>query len=415
MTQSWFQHRAAAVWFGVACTFISWAGLAAYWGTHRLIRSFDSAAESHRALEKLQTVQAWMESAESSVDQYVITGNAPRLTAFQEAGRRVPGALREMESLVAAYPAQVKAQQKLQRMTLGHLSYLRNVVRVRRTRGFKAAAAWIATEDSGSPRALTQQLLGELQHSEKRDVRQRTDSASRRSASAKVVLTLAALGSLGFLGWAFALWRRESRERAHAESERERLQSFLYSIIERIPYIVLVKEARALRVVHANQAGARWLGRPTEALVGANAFDWRPEKEAEAEARQDRQALAAGQPVDIPEEQMTVAGQTRIFHTQKVVIPDPDDEPAYLVTISEDITERKRAERMLEVSRDAAVESARLKAEFLRNMTHEFRTPLSIITGMSTLLESTRSWSRPTIRITPCLRIRPMLAKARIS
>ena len=86
---------------------------------------------------------------------------------------------------------------------------------------------------------------------------------------------------------------------------------------------------------------------------------------------------------------MTVAGQTRLFHTQKVAIPDSDAEPAYLVTISEDITERKRAERMVELSRDAALESARMKAEFLRNMTHEFRTPLSVIIGMSTLLEGT--------------------------
>ena len=78
------------------------------------------------------------------------------------------------------------------------------------------------------------------------------------------------------------------RTRACRARTLSALHSFFYSIIERIPYIVLVKEARALRVVHANQSAARWLGRSTEALIGANVFDWRPEREAQEEARQDR-------------------------------------------------------------------------------------------------------------------------------
>jgi len=389
VSYSWLHRRAAAVWFGAACTVISWTGLAAYWGTHRLVRSFDSATESHRALEKLQTIQSWMESAESSVDEFVITGNPARLTPFHEVRLRVPLELRHMEAVVKDNPAQLKALLRLERMMLGHLSYLRNVVRVRRTRGIAAASSWIATEDSASPRAFTEQMLSELRQRERLDVRVHTASVFQRTTFAKIALSLAALVSLGFLIWAFMLWRRESSERVYAERERGRLESFLYSIIERIPYSVLVKEARALRVVHANHAAARWLGRSTEALVGANVFDWRPPNEAEQEAREDRQALSAGQPVDIPEENVTVEGQTRIFHTQKVAIPDPDGQPAYLVTISEDVTDRKRAERMLELSRDSALESARLKAEFLRNMTHEFRTPLSVILGMSALLQDT--------------------------
>lgn len=338
----------------------------------------------------MQEIQSLMETAESAVDEYVITGKENRLSAFRDASRRLPLALRQM-SFMASHnaPKRQNDLERLQRLTLGHLSYLRNVVRVRRTRGTAAASAWIATEASGSPRAFTEQMLAELRQNERESVRIRSESASQRSATAKLVLTLAAFTSVGFLIWAFVLWLRESRERTHAESERGRLESFLDSIVGHIPYIVLVKEARALRVVHANHAAAQWLGRSTDALVGANVFDWRPAKEAEEEARQDRQALAAAKPIDIPEENVTVRGETRIFHTQKVTIPDAEGQPAYLVTISEDITERKHAERLVEHSRDAALESARIKAEFLRNMTHEFRTPVSVIMGMSALLDGT--------------------------
>src|SRR5262249_3410096 len=76
-------------------------------------------------------------------------------------------------------------------------------------------------------------------------------------------------------------------------------------------------------------------------------------------------------------------------HTQKIPVPDIDGNPSYLLVISEDITRRRAAEKMLELSRDAAVEAASLRAEFIRNMSHEFRTPLSIVIGMSSLLAHT--------------------------
>ncbi|HVO32864.1 MAG TPA: ATP-binding protein, partial [Elusimicrobiota bacterium] len=131
-------------------------------------------------------------------------------------------------------------------------------------------------------------------------------------------------------------------------------------------------------------------GRSEDDLLRSNAFDLRPREEAVASIQKDRQALQDGKPIDVPEQPLQVPGQDeRLLRTQKIPVFDDWGRPAFLLTISEDITQRKQAEKMLELSRDAAVESARLKSEFIRNMSHEIRTPLSVVIGMTDLLLDT--------------------------
>jgi two-component system, sensor histidine kinase and response regulator len=60
-----------------------------------------------------------------------------------------------------------------------------------------------------------------------------------------------------------------------------------------------------------------------------------------------------------------------------------------ILTLIVDITDRKRFEIELAKARDEALESARIKSEFLANISHEVRTPLNGIIGMTVLLQDT--------------------------
>ncbi len=210
----------------------------------------------------------------------------------------------------------------------------------------------------------------------------------RLSAYRGLVLTLAlallgivALRSQRRLAAAFA-------ERTRASDALREAHGFLDSVLENIPNMIFVKDARELRFVRFNKAGEELLGHPRAQLIGKNDYDFFPESEARFFTDRDREVLSGGQLVDIPEEPVHTAHQTtRILHTKKIPILDATGRPQYLLGISEDITELKETEKALrEAKRDA--ERANLaKSEFLSRMSHELRTPMNAVLGFAQLLE----------------------------
>ncbi len=137
----------------------------------------------------------------------------------------------------------------------------------------------------------------------------------------------------------------EARKRA--ERERERLFLFLNSIVENIPDMVFVKDATSLKFVLFNRAAEELLGYRRADLIGKNDYDLFPKAEADFFTAKDRAVLRGKTLLDIPEEPIATAPYgERILHTKKIPILDGTGEPAYLLGISEDITDRHHVEQM---------------------------------------------------------------------
>ncbi len=82
-------------------------------------------------------------------------------------------------------------------------------------------------------------------------------------------------------------------------------------------------------------------------------------------------------------------GHARWGRTRIAQHSGTDGRVAYCIGTCEDITDLKRVHADLAGARDAAMESARLKTQFLSNISHEIRTPMNGVLGMLELLAST--------------------------
>lgn len=181
-------------------------------------------------------------------------------------------------------------------------------------------------------------------------------------------------------------------------AELETANAFLNSVIEHIPYQVIVKDAKDLKVVRVNRSMEAMTGRGEQELLGKTAYEFvSSREEADFFTAKDREALALGREVDIPEETLhTRDGSAHVLHAKKIPILDETGQARYVLTMAEDVTERKKKEREIErlnaalAQRSSEVEAAnRAKSTFLATMSHEIRTPMHGMLGMLELLSLT--------------------------
>jgi len=151
--------------------------------------------------------------------------------------------------------------------------------------------------------------------------------------------------------------RRTEETLAGRTAELEDARNFLDSVLEHLPVMLFVKDARDLRFVRWNKAEEEALGIDRSAAIGRSDYDFFPEEQASFFVAKDRAVLSGGQLVDVPEEAIQTAHRgLRYLHTIKVPVLGADGQPKYLVGISEDITERKRAQEELARAREQEVE-----------------------------------------------------------
>ena len=183
-------------------------------------------------------------------------------------------------------------------------------------------------------------------------------------------------------------WDVTERKRMEEQLAFER--DLLRALLDNVPDRIYFKDTQS-RFMQCSIAMARRLGlQDPGQVVGKSDFDFHPPASAKEFFADEQHIISTGVPlINKIERQTSTEGAEIWASVTKVPTRNRAGEVTGIIGISRDITDLIRTERELAVARDAALESARIKAQFLATMSHEIRTPMNAIVGMTQLILDT--------------------------
>ncbi|SFP80667.1 sensor domain-containing phosphodiesterase [Sphingomonas rubra] len=160
-----------------------------------------------------------------------------------------------------------------------------------------------------------------------------------------IELSLARWGSVA-TGHNFAGIIRDASARKMLEREREQAKAFLDTVVDHLPAMLFVKDAETKRYLLVNRAGEELTGRSRDDMVGKT--DLEMFAQGAGYEQRDEAALAL-QGVHLFESEFERPGGDAVtLRTKRIVVDGPNREREYIVGMSEDVTETRKAQAQVQ-------------------------------------------------------------------
>ena len=338
------------------------------------------ARHSTEVLGAAQSLLVRITEAESAVRGYVITGDSPFVSSYASSAAEIAQTTARLRNLVSDNPLQEANATRIERLASERMDHLSRVVQLVETDQKKQAEEEVR---GGTGRALMQQVRTEMDTFSREE--ERLDAERRQSLDASwqalswllVAGTAAAILMASILSLLFSggISKRLERLRDNAISltagrelappltghdEIAELDRVFHAMAESLDEVtrrekaviegttdgVFVRDLQH-RVLMINQAGAAFLGKTVDDVIGLSVQDLFAAESARRILERDDEILAKGTTETYELTTTTKTGIERTFLTTKAPYRDRHGNVVGIIGINRDITEQKRAKEAL--------------------------------------------------------------------
>ncbi|MDD2962120.1 MAG: PAS domain S-box protein [Muribaculaceae bacterium] len=163
--------------------------------------------------------------------------------------------------------------------------------------------------------------------------------------------------------------------------------SLLHNVIEKFPMGFFIKDIDDdFRYIVVNEQLKLLTGEKNSPIVGKTDYDVCPFEIAELFRKCNQEAVEANGKRVVSMVNIIINGKEFIRETTQSMFTSSDNR-RLLIGIVSDVTDRENSSKELELAKQKAEQSDKLKSAFLANMSHEIRTPLNSIIGFSQLIK----------------------------
>ncbi|MCX6305056.1 MAG: ATP-binding protein [Bacteroidetes bacterium] len=161
----------------------------------------------------------------------------------------------------------------------------------------------------------------------------------------------------------------------------------LSTLLATIPAYVYFKDT-SLNYMIVNRSFAELAGVASDQIIGKKIQEIFPGYFNHEYIKKEMEVLESGLAKYNIEEEMDLQDKKRWLNSNIAPIRNAENQIIGLIGISWDITERKLHEEQLRESKELAEAGTHAKNEFIASISHEFRTPMAGILGLSEILKN---------------------------
>ena len=381
--------------FALAMFLLLFGGAYTYRADVEFRNALEWVAHTQEVRAALADVYGSLAGADLAQRAYLLTADPAQWNEYLRLAGAVKVRMEDLPTLIGDNPAQLQNFASLKSAVAARLNEMSSGAVALHAFGLPAARAVLRIGRLGNTTQNVRTAVDRMDGVEVRLLaeRNRETARGRNTTLISLLITLAAAAAL--FAALFRGIHREMRARRDSEAGLLEANRFLDSLIENLPVMVFIKDARTLRYVRQNRATLDLLGLSRDDVIGKSDRDFLPAEQADFIQGKDREVLAGGGLVDIPEQSIhTRLLGVRTLHTMKMPILDEDGKPKFLLGISVDITERKLAEQAIrELNAELQANASQLKAtnkeleSFSYSVSHDLRAPLRAIDGFALMME----------------------------